>query len=103
MKAVWRVVWGELIRPNRRAWTGMAALWAAMLVINAQLADHRTSGPGALAASSREIIQTWEEQNRVLAELSQPALFHAAPANPPPAPANPPRPRSERKRAWQIV
>jgi hypothetical protein len=103
MKAVWRVVWRELIRPSRRAWSGMAALWVAMLVINGQLSDHRMSNAGARAGFSQEIMQSWEEQNRVVAELAQPAMFHSAPANPPLAPANPPRPRSERKQARQIV
>jgi hypothetical protein len=81
----------------------MAALWVAMLVINGQLSDHRMSNAGARAGFSQEIMQSWEEQNRVVAELAQPAMFHSAPANPPLAPANPPRPRSERKQARQIV
>ena len=94
---VWRIVWGELIRPSRYAWAGMAALWVAMLVINGQLSDPRSSNAGGRAASSQEMIQAWEEQNRVLAELAQPAF---------PVPAPPPyipRPRSQREQTWAII
>jgi anti-sigma factor RsiW len=97
LKNVWRVVWGELIRPSRYAWAGMAALWVVMLAVNAQLSDHRASGAGARAASSQEMIRAWEEQNRVLAELTQPAF--ALPAAPP----NLPRPRSQRERGREIL
>jgi len=71
-------LWGELLWPSRYAWSGMAAVWVAMLVINGQLSDHVAS---ARPVSSQEIIQAWEEQTRVLAELIQPA--HPAAAPPP--------------------
>jgi anti-sigma factor RsiW len=90
----WRIVWVELLWPSRYAWSGLAALWVAMLVINAQLSDHQTSGAGDRAASSQDMIQAWEEQNRVLAELAKPSFTaFAVPAPPPYVP----RPRSERK------
>jgi hypothetical protein len=38
----WRAVWRELIWPSRYVWSGLAALWVAMLVVNAQLSDHPT-------------------------------------------------------------
>jgi len=97
LTALWRIVWGELIRPSRYAWTGMAALWVAMLAINAQFPDHRMSGAGDRASSSQEMMQAWEEQNRVLAELTKPAFV--APAPPP----NLPRPRSQAERNWEIL
>jgi hypothetical protein len=97
LKNVWRIVWGELIRPNRHAWAGMAALWVVMLAINAQLSHHRGSDAGARAPSSQDMIQAWEEQNRVLAELTQHAF--AGPAPPP----NLPRPRSQRARDLEIL
>jgi hypothetical protein len=92
-----RFVWGELLWPSRYAWSGMAALWVAMLVINGQLSDHRTSGAGDRAASSQDMIQAWEEQNRVLAELTQPAYVLPAP------PPYIPRPRSQKERNWAII
>jgi anti-sigma factor RsiW len=97
LKNVWRILWGELIRPSRHAWAGMAALWVLMLAVNAQLSDHRSSGAGARASSSQDMIQAWVEQNRVLAELTQPALTLPA------APPDLPRPRSQRERGWEIL
>jgi len=93
----WQIIWRELIWPSRYAWGGMAALWAAMLVINAQLSDHRAHDMGVGDVSSQEMIQAWVEQNRVLADLAQPAS--AVPAAPPIRP----RPRSERERDWEII
>jgi hypothetical protein len=98
LKTFWQIVWGELIRPSRYAWGGMAALWVVMLAVNAQLSDHRASGTGARAASSQDMIQAWEEQNRVLAELTQPAFVP-----PPAAPPDLPRPRSQREQRWEIL
>jgi hypothetical protein len=93
---IWRVVWGELIWPSRYAWSGMAALWVAMLVINGSLSDHR-SGAGSRAASSQEMIEAWEDQNRVLAQLVQPAAVVPAP------PPYIPRPRSQKAQDWAII
>lgn len=93
----WRIVWGELIWPSRYAWSGMAALWVAMLVINGQLSDHRPGATGTRAASTQEIMQAWAEQNRVLALLIQPAV--AVPAPPPYVP----RPRSQKAQDWAII
>jgi hypothetical protein len=97
LKNVWSVLWGELIRPSRHAWAGMAALWVLMLAVNAQLSDHRAGGAGARASSSQDMIQAWVEQNRVLAELTQPAFTVPA------APPDLPRPRSQRARDWEIL
>jgi anti-sigma factor RsiW len=92
----WPIVWGELIWPSRYAWTGMAALWVAMLAINGSLANHQR-GAGDPAASSQEMMQAWADQNRVLAELVQPAFTIPAP------PRYVPGPRSERKQDCAII
>ncbi len=92
----WHIVWDELIWPSRLAWTGIAALWVAMLTVNASLSDHR-SDAGARASSTQEIMQAWAEQNRVLAELVQPSFTRPAPS------PNLPRPRSQRERNWEIL
>jgi hypothetical protein len=95
--SAWRILWRELIWPSRYAWSGMAALWVAMLLINGQLSDNRTSDAGARAAASQDMIQAWQEQVRVLAELAQPTF--AIPAPPPYIP----RPRSQREQAWAVI
>jgi hypothetical protein len=92
-----RVLWRELLWPSRYAWTGLAALWVAMLVINAQLSEPRPSDAGARAESSQEMRQAWEEQNRVLALLIQPTEVVPAP------PPGIPRPRSQKARDWTII
>jgi anti-sigma factor RsiW len=94
---VYRIIWRELIWPSRFAWTGMAALWLVMLAVNGRLSDHRMIEACAHPASPQEMAQAWEEQNRVLAELTQPAFVVPA------APSAPPRPRSERARDWKMT
>jgi anti-sigma factor RsiW len=96
-RGFWRIVWGELIWPSRYAWSGMAALWVAMLVIDGQLSDNRKSDTGARAASTQEIMQAWAEQNRVMALLIQPAVVVPAP------PPSIPRPRSQKALDWAII
>jgi len=95
-----RNVWRELIWPSRRAWLGLAAAWLALLAVNARLSDPQLAGAGSTSAAA--MMQSWEEQTRVLAELTQPGLADA-PVNIPAAPSNPPRPRSAREPDWQIV
>ncbi|HUD83202.1 MAG TPA: zf-HC2 domain-containing protein [Candidatus Saccharimonadales bacterium] len=97
VQRVWQIIWRELIWPSRYAWGGMAALWAAMLVINGQMSEHRVNDLGGRASSSQEMMEAWEEQNRVLAELAPPAFV--VPAPPPAVPG----PRSQRKQDWAII
>jgi predicted anti-sigma-YlaC factor YlaD len=94
---VWQSFWRELIWPSRYAWTGMAALWVLMLAVNGRISDRPIIEAGAHSSSPREMMQAWEEQNRILAELAQPSFV--APAAPP----NVPRPRSQRERDWAII
>jgi len=103
LKNAWRNIWRELIWPCRRAWVGLAPVWLALLVVNARLPDHPTKMAGGDSASAAAMMQSWEEQTRILAELTQRPMAYSAPATPPAAPAHPPRPRSERKPDWQIV
>jgi anti-sigma factor RsiW len=93
---LWRIVWDELIWPNRRAWAGMAALWVAMLALNLSWSEHRGEA-GTSAGSSQEMMLAWAERNLVLAELARPSFVVDA------APANLPRPHSQMKRSWEIL
>jgi hypothetical protein len=100
LKKVFRNVWRELIWPCRRAWVGLAAVWLALLAVNARLSDPQLAGPRSPSAAA--MMQSWEEQTRVLAELTQPGVAYA-PVNIPAAPSNPPRPRSAREPDWEVV
>jgi anti-sigma factor RsiW len=103
LKAVSRNVWRELIWPCRRAWVGLAALWLVLAAVNIRLSDHPMQWAGAGSSSASAMMQSWEEQTRILAELTQPPVVYSPPVNTPLAPPNPARPRSERKQDWQIA
>jgi anti-sigma factor RsiW len=96
-------LWREIICPSRRVWVALAATWLTLLAVNAHLSDPPVQMAGLHSSSPSEIMQSWEEQTRVLAELTQPALRTPPPVTPPAAPAEAPRPRSERKQDWQFV
>ena len=89
-----RIVWRELFLPSRFIWYSLASLWVAMLIVHTQLSGHRER---AGAAMSQAVIQAWQEQNRVLAELNRPVVAVPAP------PLDVPRPRSQRKESWTVI
>ncbi|HXR47613.1 MAG TPA: hypothetical protein VN784_09255 [Candidatus Limnocylindrales bacterium] len=81
----------ELIWPCRRIWGGLAAVWILILVANVSMQD-RSQATMAKTAPSAEMIMTWRQQERLLAELMNPNESRAAV---PPKPFSP-RPSSER-------
>ena len=95
-------IWRELIWPCRRAWIGLAAVWLVLFVMNFQMRKLPTQMAAKDSPSSWAAVQSWEEQTRILAELTGTADEHAPVVHAVPA-AKPAGPRSERKRAWQIV
>jgi hypothetical protein len=85
------LIWRELILPSRRIWTGLAAVWTLIFAFNFSQRD-----PAALLARKTpplapEMILTFRQQEKLLAELIGP--------NEPQAVAPPksflPQPRSE--------
>ena len=88
-----QAAWRELIWPCRYGWSGMAALWLIFGLINAHTQVTETSRQMATSTRSGfERIQVFEEQRRVLVELTGPNdLSPAEPSRPAHA-----KPRSER-------
>jgi hypothetical protein len=85
-------LWRELIWPCRRTWATLAAVWLLMLVMNVSLRD---PGQATLANSSpsRGMMLALQQQEQLLAELSEPHKSRVATSPPKPAA---PRPRSDR-------
>lgn len=84
-------VWRELIWPSRRAWAGMAAVWLAVLVANLEMNANSRGAAPVKSAPSGDLVQAFEEQRRLLAELL-PSGKPLPAATPQPGS----RPRSER-------
>ena len=85
--------WRELIRPCRYAWSGLAALWLVLWLINGQLRP--ADAPRHLKTSTSVMtdrVRFFEEQRRILVELTGPIDF--LPAEPPRRTS--PKPHSER-------
>jgi hypothetical protein len=86
-------LWRELIQPCRYAWSGMAALWLLFWMVNSQIQPAPSANQ--VATSTRngpEGIRLFEEQQRVLAELTGRGALSTA--EPPQQPH--PKRRSER-------
>jgi hypothetical protein len=82
--------WQESIRPWRRIWAGMAAIWLVLLALNLathetpKLAKHKTAPPDP------ELLAALREQERWMRQWIEPI------APPPALPPKIPGPRSER-------
>ncbi len=86
------LIWRELIWPSRRIWAGLAAVWILILAANVSMRDH-SQYVAEKSSPTPEIIMTWRQQERLLAELIGPNEVRVAQ---PPKPFLP-RPRSERR------
>ena len=93
-----QLIWHELIRPCRRTWAGLAAVWAILLAVHLGTTSAAVAVPGRHPARSAAAVRSFVEEQRMLAELLQPT---------PPPPAEPPRsgprPRSDRTTATKMV
>ncbi len=84
--------WRELVWPCRRAWAGLVAAWLVLLVVNTWLTTAPKPMMAAATGAVANRIQLFEEQRRVLVELTGPV--EPAPAGR--AQHSRPQPRSER-------
>ena len=61
-------LWNELILPSRRVWTGLAVVWALILVVNVSLRDNVSSVTGQPVHSS-PVMMSWQTQQRLMNEV----------------------------------
>ena len=85
------LIWRELILPSRQIWTGLAAVWILIFVFNFSQRDPAEQLARKSPPPSPEMILTFRQQERLLAELIGPNEPQAV------APSKPflPQPRSE--------
>ena len=83
-------MWQELIFPSRRIWAGLTAIWILIFAVNFSMRD--SSPAGATSISSPATMMTFQQQERLLAELDN---FNEFSVIQPPKKFLP-RPRSER-------
>ena len=85
------LLWRELVWPCRRIWAGLSAVWLVILVVNVSMRDNSQT---TLAKSSPTpaTMMTFQQQERLLAELIEPRETRAAE----PRKKSIPQPRSER-------
>jgi hypothetical protein len=77
---VWHVFWHELIFPCRRIWAGLAAVWILIFVFNFSQRDPSEVMARKTPPSSPEMILTFRQQEKLLAELVGPDETRAAEA-----------------------
>jgi len=86
-------LWRELILPSRRIWTGLAAVWLLLLIINVSQRDPVSGAPGQ-PVRSPGVMASWQVQQRWMDEL-------LADRSTPPEADHPrialPRPRTEKQ------
>jgi hypothetical protein len=84
--------WLQLIWPCRRIWAGLAAVWVLLLVTNVSMRDSLQITI-AKTSPTPEMISSFQQQEKILAELIGPAETRVSR---PPKPSLP-RPSSERR------
>jgi hypothetical protein len=87
------MIWRELIFPCRRIWAGLAAIWILIFVVNFSQRDPSELMARKTPRPSPEMILTFGQQERLLAELIGPDETRIAE----PPKTFFPRPSSERR------
>lgn len=60
--------WRELVLPSRRIWTGLAAVWLLLAIINISQRDSLSSVTGK-PVHSPAVMMSWQDQQRLMNEL----------------------------------
>ncbi len=89
---VFREWWRDVIRPRRRFWTGLAAVWAVILAGNFSLHDHSQTRAVKSSLTLQEIVASFKDQQKILTEL---LTDHSAPRDAARQKFFPPGPRTE--------
>jgi len=63
-------LWRELFWPCRRIWAGMAVVWILIFIVNFSQRDKSEMMAGKTPPSSPEMILVLQQQERLLAELT---------------------------------
>ena len=71
-RLVVRLLWQELIFPSRRIWAGLAATWILIFVFNFSQRDPAELMARKSPPPAPEMILTFRQQERLLAELIGP-------------------------------
>lgn len=61
--------WQDVIRPRRRFWAGMAAVWALILAGNFSLHDHSQTHVVKSSLTLQEMVASFKDEQKILAEL----------------------------------
>jgi len=85
-------IWLELFQPSRRIWATIATVWVGIFIVNFSIRDN-SSALAMKSSSSPGIMMSVQQQERLLAELTDPREARAAE---PPKKSNA-QPRSERR------
>jgi hypothetical protein len=86
-------LWRELFWPSHRIWTGLAAIWILIFVVNFSQRDKSEMMARKTPLPSPEAILTFQQQERLLAELTDQNETHDAE----PPKLFLPQPRSEKR------
>ena len=71
-------LWLELIWPCRRIWTGLAAIWILIFIVNFSQRDPSELMARKISPPSPEMVAAFRQQQRLLAELIGPDETQAA-------------------------
>lgn len=86
------ILWRELILPSHRVWSGLATIWALIVLVN--LCQHEPANrTQRAAAGAPPVMVSWGAEQRLMNELladRQPPIEADRPAN------GVPRPRTQR-------